>query len=272
MSHLTTSWAARDGSGPAVIAESHMAKPSQIVYFRRPGVSVINLGRREAGIFLRGDGTIVADDGVSSGPRIAHPVMTRATADEIAKTVLTKAFVKSVGGLDLVRRCACQYGSCGHCGKGTHGSCTTRVGFRGKPTPEPLTYLLSRSGAALVPVLPAAGPSCRWFCPCSTCAAKPADVPERRATAYRRATGPVRPGDTVWLHPATLGCPAICWTQPRATVVSLTGVYAVVKVDGAEHRIHLDNLRKSDPREATSRQRAPRTPKLPDGFTADPLF
>lgn len=269
MSQITTTWTSKDGSKPALIIDSYMVKPGEMAYFRKPAVSILNLGVREAGLFLRADGTIVADVPITRSP------MTKTDADWIAKSVLTTAYVKSCGGPSLIRKCRCQYGVCGHCGSGEHDKCTTRVGFDGNPNPAPLTHLIGRTGSAYTAVWPAVGPSCRWYCPCTTCAAKPAETKPERKTAYRQARGDLVPGDTVWLTPRTLSAPAVCWGQPRATFLRHDMPYVFVKVNGIEHRVHMDNMRRSDPTEP-SKPRAPRKqPKhaeLPDGYEAGTLF
>ncbi|ROP29526.1 DUF6248 family natural product biosynthesis protein [Couchioplanes caeruleus] len=197
-------------------------------------------------------------------------------ADRIAGRVLTKTYLKSCGGLDLVRMCACQYGRCGHCGMGQHDKCTTRVGFHNRPPLEAHTHIVGRRGSALAAVR-TTGTPCRWVCPCTACAQpEPASEQRPEAVAYRRVRGELRPGDTVWLHPRTLTSPAVCWQQPRATVVRTerASLYAVVQVGQAEHRIHVDNIRRTDPGAAHGvvQVKAKPRPAMPDGFEETPLF
>jgi Family of unknown function (DUF6248) len=265
MSQVRTDWRSRNGEAATVIVESHMVKPANSAFFVRPRLSIINLGIREAGVFLLANGTITAD------VPIALAVMTKATADAIAKTVLPASYVKDHGGIELVRRCPCQYGICGHCAAGDHTKCTIRVGFDGKPPVFEHTHLIGSTGNTLDAVN-LTGIPCRATCPCTTCAAKSSPP---KAVAYRRAGKDLRTGDTVWLTAKTLGAPAVCWKQPRATVVRIEHPYVFVQVDGdGEHRIHIDNLLRDDPRGAVPRRpRAPRAPApLPDGYESKTLF
>jgi len=57
----------------------------------------------------------------------------------------------------------------------------------------------------------------------------------------------LRADDKVWLTAKTLGAPRICWREPEAIVVRLEHPYVVVLVDGQEHRVHVDNVRRTDP-------------------------
>lgn len=89
-------------------------------------------------------------------------------ADWIADNVLPRHYVKSCGGLDLIRCCECQYGPCGWCQQlGKHERCTTRFGFPGQGPASPLTHLVLRSGSTrgTLGVWPVGTP-CRWRCPC----------------------------------------------------------------------------------------------------------
>lgn len=94
--------------------------------------------------------------------------------DEWAKVVFPARILASYGGLDLVRRCACQYGASGHCAAGKHGRCghTTQPDWYDQPQPE--THLLSSSGGALADVWTRTG--CRWRCPCDCGHRKPVEV------------------------------------------------------------------------------------------------
>ncbi len=194
-------------------------------------------------------------------------------ADRIAADVLTGRYLKSYGGLDLVRTCACRYGRCGHCDMGRHDKCTTRVGFDGKPPARPLTHVVGRSSGALAGVWPS-GTACRWVCPCRDCASGSRPEQTAPAVAYRRARGDLLPGDTVWLRPKTLACPAICWKQPRATVVaaSANALYVVVKVGRKQYRIHVDNIRRTNPAASHGVVHVNPRPAMPDGFEEMSLF
>ncbi len=91
-------------------------------------------------------------------------------ADWVATEVLTRTYLNSCGGVELVRMCRCQYGRCGHCGIGRHRSCATRVGWSGNPPAGPHTHIVDRNGAAVVEVW-TTGKACRWTCSCTKCAA-----------------------------------------------------------------------------------------------------
>lgn len=201
------------------------------------------------------------------------PVLDTETTTWISTNVLTRTYLKSCGGVKLIRSCQCEYGKCGHCGAGEHTKCATWIGFNGTPPGSPLTHIVGRKGAALASIWPT-GKACRWICSCSTCRESRPVKPEPKAIAYRRATGPLRPEDTVWLTPKTLGCPAICWKRPRATVVATAGVYVTVRIDGTEHRIHQDNLLRSEPGTIAPRKPRPVKPARPmlAGFEEQSLF
>ena len=199
-------------------------------------------------------------------------VMPAERADWIAEHALSSTYLKSCGGVKLVRLCACQYGQCGHCGHGDHAKCSTRR-HPEQIRPRPHTYVVGRSGGARTEVW-TTGESCRWVCPCTAPAhsAPPAD--EAPKAPVRRAPGGLRPGDTVWLTPKTLGCPGVCWTKPRCTVVTTGYPYVEVKVGRKVHRVHVDNIRRSDPASACGVVPTKRKarPALPDGFQEIPLF
>jgi hypothetical protein len=268
MDKVKTSWSdPRGATRPTLVVDSYFTNPGEVVTFKGPNVTVVNCGTRAAAIFLRADGLILTD-----GVPIARSDMPADTATWISRNVLTRTYLKSCGGVKLVRACSCQYGDCGHCGNGDHGKCVTRIGFEGKPPAQPVTRIVGRKGAALASVW-SLGKSCRWICTCRTCAEKP---PVKKP-AYRRVTGgDPKPGDTVWLTPKTLAAPPICFKQPRATVVSVSKseLFFVVQVDGVEHRIHADNVRYSDP--AAVKPRESRVPKprkpMPEGYTEQLLF
>jgi hypothetical protein len=185
----------------------------------------------------------------------------------ISKNVLTRTYLKSVGGIKLVRLCSCQLGQCGHCMNGDHGKCPSRTR---PPVTGTLARIVNRRGGAVADVH-GTGTPCRWVCPCKPCAENPPVMPEM--TTPRRARGDLQPGDTVWLTPKTIGCPAICWKQPRCAVVSVSAAYIVVQVDGQDHRIHVDNVRRSDPQAKPSAPRPPRPRQaMPDGYAEQSLF
>jgi Family of unknown function (DUF6248) len=203
------------------------------------------------------------------------PVVTipESDAEWIATKVLTRTYLRSCGGVKLVRLCRCQYGRCGHCGDGRHSKCTTRIGFGGNPPAGPHTHLVDRRGGAIAGVW-TTGKPCRWVCSCDACAQAQPATPEAAPVAAPTTRGDLRPGDTVWLRPKTLGCPSICWKQPRAAIIALGYPYAVVKVGRKEYRIHLDNIRRSNPQAAKSvlAVRPKPRPSLPNGFTEQALF
>jgi hypothetical protein len=71
----------------------------------------------------------------------------------------------------------------------------------------------------------------------------------------------------VWLVAKTLAAPRVCWREPRAAVVRVEHPYVVVLVDGEQHRVHVDNVRTTEP--AARQPRAPARPKPPprwDGY------
>ena len=71
----------------------------------------------------------------------------------------------------------------------------------------------------------------------------------------------------VWLTPKTTTAPRVCWREPRATVVRVDHPYVVVQVAGEQHRVHVDNVRTTEP--AAQAPRAPARPKPPpqwDGY------
>uniref|UniRef100_UPI003F494A1D DUF6248 family natural product biosynthesis protein n=1 Tax=Actinoplanes sp. CA-084688 TaxID=3239901 RepID=UPI003F494A1D len=98
----------------------------------------------------------------------------------IAATVLTRRYLDSCGGLDLVRLCCCQYGRCGHCSLGRHDQCTTRNGHAGRPPASPATHLLARAGHVVAEVW-ATGTPCAWRCPCGDC---PTRIPATEPAPY----------------------------------------------------------------------------------------
>lgn len=84
----------------------------------------------------------------------------------------------------------------------------------------------------------------------------------------------LRADDTVWLTPKTLGASAICWREPRAVVVRLELPYVVVLVDGAEHTVHGDNVRRTEPARTRGASPGPR-PKPPPrwaGYDQPPML
>uniref|UniRef100_UPI003F495CCE hypothetical protein n=1 Tax=Actinoplanes sp. CA-084688 TaxID=3239901 RepID=UPI003F495CCE len=73
---------------------------------------------------------------------------------------------------------------------------------------------------------------------------------------------------TVWLTPKTIGAPRVCWREPRAHVVRVEHPYVVVLVAGAEHRVHVDNVRTTEPAAArgVDRPARPKPPPQWDGY------
>jgi hypothetical protein len=70
----------------------------------------------------------------------------------------------------LIRHCACMWGMCGHCSSGKHARCARRsADLRGWKPVSAETYVTNPRGSALAKVWRAAGPACRWRCPCPTC-------------------------------------------------------------------------------------------------------
>uniref|UniRef100_UPI003F4930C4 hypothetical protein n=1 Tax=Actinoplanes sp. CA-151224 TaxID=3239904 RepID=UPI003F4930C4 len=71
----------------------------------------------------------------------------------------------------------------------------------------------------------------------------------------------------VWLTPKTIGASRVCWREPRASVVRVEHPYVVVLIDGAEHRVHVDNVRTTDPAAREPRGLArPKPPPQWDGY------
>lgn len=84
---------------------------------------------------------------------------------------------------------------------------------------------------------------------------------------------PLREGQHVWLTPRTLGASAICWKEPRATVRRVTNPWVTVAVDGQEHRVHIDNVRRSEPEyRPPAPRRAPKPVVMPEGYEEVPLI
>lgn len=199
-------------------------------------------------------------------------------ADWIAQHVVPRTYVKSCGGIKLVRLCQCQYGQCGHCGAGSHGKCPTRAGFAGKSPAGVATHIVGRKGVVVADVWPS-GKACRWVCSCAICPkveAKPVSDEKPRTTAFK-AGGDLRRGDTVWLIPKTLGCPSICWKRPQATVVGAgdrIGAFVRVKVGRKTYEVHIDNVRRSNPHAAKSVRmvRSRPRPTMPEGYSEQTLF
>ncbi|MFC3386869.1 hypothetical protein ACFOHP_33670 [Couchioplanes caeruleus subsp. azureus] len=82
----------------------------------------------------------------------------------------------------------------------------------------------------------------------------------------------LRVADAVWLTPKTLGAPAICWRGPRAIVVRLAPPYVVVLVDGREHTVHGDNVRRTEPAGARGGGSRPRPSSSRAGHDQPPLL
>jgi hypothetical protein len=87
--------------------------------------------------------------------------------------------------------------------------------------------------------------------------------------------GDLLPGDTVWLTPRTMTAPAVCYRQPRGSVVRLDDPsYVVVKVDGTEYQVHRDNVRRSNPNssEPVAHPQVRARKARPDGWEDEPLW
>ncbi len=145
--------------------------------------------------------------------------MTPDAADWVYDVVLTRRYKESVGaimwtgarehrrdegqGAAFLRKCACQYGPCGHCGDGRHDRCGHR---EWRPPASPCTYVQNPRGHALTAVWPS-GTACAWLCPC-VCPAPVAPPIEQLALVgevarvakrhgqpdRHRPLGPVQPG------------------------------------------------------------------------------
>ena len=83
----------------------------------------------------------------------------------------------------------------------------------------------------------------------------------------------LRPDTTVWLTARTLSAPRICWSEPCAVVKRIEHPYVVVDVAGQEHRVHVDNVRRTDPGRASDVTHIkPKYPPLMDGYEQLPLL
>lgn len=90
--------------------------------------------------------------------------MTPEIADWIAANVLTTTYIDACGGLDLIRGCECEFGTCDYCKAEKHSRCTDTAWTYGTPS-APHTYLQAPNGAALRMVWPR-GKACTWRCAC----------------------------------------------------------------------------------------------------------
>jgi hypothetical protein len=86
------------------------------------------------------------------------------------------------------------------------------------------------------------------------------------------ARGDLLPHDVVWLTPRTPAAPAICYRQPKAVVLRLDGPYVVVDVDGQEHQVHQDNVRRSNPNRVDERRGTSSKPAAAKEYDDVPLW
>ncbi|GGL18190.1 hypothetical protein [Mangrovihabitans endophyticus] len=70
---------------PDLVVEAHMVAPGQIQVFALAGVSVVNLGTREAGLFLTAAGNIIASVPIATSPNPAD------VADSIVRDMPPKS-------------------------------------------------------------------------------------------------------------------------------------------------------------------------------------
>jgi hypothetical protein len=86
---------------------------------------------------------------------------------------------------------------------------------------------------------------------------------------------PLEADDVVYLTPRTLGAPGITYQQPRCVIVRIDAHYATVRLDdGAEHTVHLNNVRRTQPQPPKPRQASKPTKPLdlPAGMEEVPLW
>lgn len=78
----------------------------------------------------------------------------------------------------------------------------------------------------------------------------------------------IKAGQTVWLVAKTLAAPPVCFKNISGVVVDVDGLYLVVQTpkDGA-HRIHVDNIARTDPGARRERRVQPPT-RLSDRWSA----
>ncbi|GAB1695159.1 hypothetical protein KRM28CT15_69620 [Krasilnikovia sp. M28-CT-15] len=77
----------------------------------------------------------------------------------------------------------------------------------------------------------------------------------------------------MWLSPRTLSAPRICWSEPRAQVVRIEHPYVVVTIEGREHRVHADNVRRTEPGRAHGVTHVrPKLPPQRDGYDQPALL
>lgn len=84
----------------------------------------------------------------------------------------------------------------------------------------------------------------------------------------------LRPDDTVWLRPKTIGCPAFCWSQPEVTVVRCgPHPYVTVRMpEGRVVKVHEDNIARNQPRPVEAAKPAPKPRPVLAGGEEVPLW
>lgn len=79
--------------------------------------------------------------------------------------------------------------------------------------------------------------------------------------------------ETAWLVPRTIGCPGACWKQPRVTVLAVAHPYVTVALpDGTPLKVHVDNVRRTEPQAAPERRSTPRPRPVLPGAEEVPLW
>lgn len=73
----------------------------------------------------------------------------------------------------------------------------------------------------------------------------------------------LRVDEQVWLRPRTLGCSAVCWSQPRVTVVGHRPPGVTVRLpDDREIDVHEDNVTRTRSVTAKTAKKTPRKPMV----------
>ncbi|MCY1144686.1 hypothetical protein OWR29_42370 [Actinoplanes sp. Pm04-4] len=72
---LATGWSGPQADErPDLVVEAHMVAPGQTRVFALAGVSVVNLGTREAGLFLTAAGNVIAAVPIAPAPKTRRRV------------------------------------------------------------------------------------------------------------------------------------------------------------------------------------------------------